>query len=108
MAFNIAYVVAPLVPLIMVARQPGPATTMYRAGAISPETARRPASVKAKGDLTRSLKCGLLIDLGDGRYYVNANVYERRRRRNLIAMCSTLVLFAVAAAVILEPWRFLG
>jgi hypothetical protein len=77
----------------------------YVAGAISPETARRPQSIEAKGDLERALEKGLLIRLEDGRCYVNVDHYRRRRRLWASVFVATLVVFGTIELLLWAPWR---
>lgn len=77
-----------------------PAARFARAQAFSPETSRRPASLGLGalapiGDLVRS---GVLVAVGDGRYYLDRERYRRTRTR-------TLAGAAVALAV---PFLFAG
>jgi hypothetical protein len=103
MPMRIGLILYPLVPLILVGSQRGPISVFYRAGAISPETARRPQSVKAKGELDRSIKRGLLVPTGDGRYYVNVDAYRRRVRLSWAIGIALTLLFAAAAVVLFWP-----
>jgi hypothetical protein len=94
----------PLMILIPALQQRGPATVFLRAGATSPDTARRPGSIKAKGNMEGAIKSGVLIDLGDGRYYVNEGRYRQRRARLTWAFAGVGVGLAAATLLIWPPW----
>ena len=73
---------APLGMIFAAWKMKGVARVYIEAGAISPETARRPEGLKiprGPGQLTRGVRRGVLIPLGDGRFYADVRVYRRRR-----------------------------
>jgi hypothetical protein len=81
----------------------GPAQTFMAAGALSPETARRPASVGVHAEylIAPLVRSGLLIAAGDGRYYANA-AKIRRRALLLYGFCGALA--AIGAAFLAVAW----
>jgi hypothetical protein len=98
-------VLYPLVPMALVLLRRGPVSKFHRAGAISPQTARRPKSVEAEGDLQSAVRNGVLIDLDDGRYFVDVPAYRRRCRRINWAI-GLLVAFGLALGILAwAPWR---
>jgi hypothetical protein len=102
---RIGLVLYPLVPMALVLLRRGPVSKFYRAGAISPQTARRPKSVEAEGDLQSAVRNGVLIDLDDGRYFVDVPAYRRRCRRINWAI-GLLVAFGLALGILAwVPWR---
>ncbi|HMN96614.1 MAG TPA: hypothetical protein PKC43_01730 [Phycisphaerales bacterium] len=73
--------------ILLILRQKGPADALVKAGATTPETARRPASVGMQSrHLVESLeRSGLIVPVGDGRYYVDLPRLRRRTRRIFVA-----------------------
>jgi hypothetical protein len=70
-----------------------------RAGAVSEETSRRPASLEApRKAVIKASRRGLLVPVGDGRYYVNQEAARRADRRN------TAMLIAGAALMVPLIW----
>ncbi len=70
----------------------------YEAKAFSAETSRRPASlgIDRAPFIADAVKSGVLVPVGDGRYYVNRPLYVRRRNRLWIAATAAgLLLGAV-------------
>ena len=94
----------PLLPVLVAVMQKSPASTFFKAGAISPDTARKPSTVGAKGDLERSLKSGLIVAAGEGRYYVDPEKFRRRARMIYSAWIAVAIVF-VALLLIVQPWR---
>jgi hypothetical protein len=95
---KISLLLFPLFILTMILNRPGPVTVFRKAGAVSPETARRPSSLKIDNlDLVKdAARKGRLIATGDGRYYVDMPGLKRRQRWIFTALA------VVAAAVIIE------
>lgn len=82
MPLRLSLVVYPLFAFAVAMSQKGVASKFAEAGAISPETARKPSSLFVRDmDAVRSAaRKGVLVSTGDGRFYVNQPVYRRRQR----------------------------
>ncbi len=91
---NLFYLTGPAMIIATLIKDPGPAAKFLKAGAISPETARNPVSVKVtrRSHLEGLIRRGVLVDAGEGRLYVNVDAYRRQRRR--------IIMFVVIAAII--------
>ena len=107
MSLKLGAIVFPLFVLIMAAKQKGPVRKFLKAGAISPDTARKLASVELKGPyyISGALKKGVIVAVGDGRYYLEVPVYRRRRRRLLTALALIGVAIVVCGLVLWPPWK---
>jgi hypothetical protein len=77
----------PVSIVVVALRQSGPVDSFVKSGAVSPETARRPESLKVtnRALVLDAVKSRRLLSLGDGRYYADLPGYLRRRRRTIIA-----------------------
>ena len=95
----------PLIPFAMILLRKGPVAKFYSSGAISPETARRPQSIEAKGDLERALETGMLTRLDDGRCFVNVREYRRKRRLLISCFIAVLLVFGTIELLFWSPWR---
>ncbi len=104
MLFKIRIITLPVAIVLLILKDQGPTAKFIKAGAISPERARKPASIKVERLylMTGAIKRGVLVALDDGRYYVDMTVYRHRRRMVIIA--STLVVAALFAGA-LVLWR---
>ena len=104
---TIGAVLFPLMILAMILKQKGPVERYLKAGAVSPETARRLTDLELREHyiLPDAVKRGLLVETGDGRYYVNVAAFRRRRRR--IVALAIVAGLALGAAVLLiwPPWK---
>lgn len=90
----------PLSMVIIALRQKGIARTFIEAGAVSPDTARRPEALKfprGLGHITHGVRSGVLVPLGDGRFYADTRVYKRRR----IGTIAGVVIVALAVGALL-------
>jgi len=105
MPLRIGVMLYPLVPFAMILLKKGPVAKFYASGAISPETARRPQSIEAKGDLDGPIQKGMLIRLEDGRCFVNVDRYRRTRRRWATAFIAALLVFGTAELLFWAPWQ---
>jgi hypothetical protein len=105
MPLRIGLVLYPLLPLALILARRGPASKLRRAGAISPQTARKPSTVDAVGDLSSHLKSGLIVATGDGRYYLD--VAELRRRNRRVTLFVIVVGVAIGGLLLWlwPPWR---
>jgi hypothetical protein len=104
MAVSLGAIAFPLMVLIPILKDRGPVKLFLLAGATSAETARRPQSLKAKGNLDGALKRGVLIDVGDGRYYVDIDRYKAARNRMIAIFGGLGLLLAAAVLLIWPPW----
>jgi hypothetical protein len=101
---SIGAVAGPLAMVIMAMRNPGPVTTLRKAGAISPDTARRAETLGVKEPpLAPLVRAGVVVREPDGRIWLD----ERRanaRQRKLVA------IFGAAGALIgaLAWWAIRG
>ncbi|MBX3374753.1 MAG: hypothetical protein KF817_13050 [Phycisphaeraceae bacterium] len=96
---KIGLILGPLAMLLGLLRDRGPAGRFVDAGAISPDTARRPSAlgIERPGSLAGLLRAGVLTALPDGRVFVDPGRFRRRRRRTIAA---AIGLYVVAAAVV--------
>jgi len=101
MLLRLGLIVYPIAAIVILASRPGPVAKFQKAGATSPERARRPGSIgiERASDLTDYLRSGVLTRLADGRYYVDLPILRRRRRR-VIAGFSIVGLVLLAASLI--------
>ena len=90
--------IAPVAILLMAFQKKGPAWHFLKAGATSPETARRPRSVEVDNTdlLSGPVRRGVLVATGDGRFFVNEQAYHRWRRA-FLSLASALTLALMAA-----------
>lgn len=82
MPLRLSLLVYPLFAIAVAASRNSAIGPFLQARAISPETARKPASlcIRDVDAVRRAARRGILIDAGRGRYYVNQRKYLRRRR----------------------------
>ena len=74
--------------------RPNAVADFERAGAVSPETARRPESLKVRRKhLNKAVKKKFLIAVGDGRYYVDQPLVRRSDRIKTTFMVILAILF---------------
>ena len=85
----------------MMLRAKGPFGVFLKAGAISPLTARRPDKIGMKladrPHIPGAVRRGLLVDMGDGRYWLDAK--KLKRRRAMLAACVALIALTAIAGV---------
>jgi hypothetical protein len=95
----------PLAILALLFRDKGPVGKFIKAGAISPETARKPRSLEITNpDLySGAIRRGVLVATGDGRYWVDLGALRRSRRRVIVAAISLFVVVG-AAVVYFAEW----
>jgi len=90
--------------LIIALKKPGPVKTMLRAGAVSPETARKSATLGlAAPPLAPLVRAGVVVEEQDGRIWLDAAKARRRQWRigALLCACMMLVLLVAAAVLVL-------
>jgi len=97
MPFRLGAIALPIGLLLLARKMPSPLAAFRRAGAVSPETARKPSSLGLNGRWTfeDAQKTGLIVSTGDGRYYLN-HVMDRARRRKWSIIAITNAVFASA------------
>jgi hypothetical protein len=89
--------------LTMRRQPPGPVGRLVKAGATSPTTALKPktASIPRPSELAPSIRRGVVVELDDGRCWVDL---PRLRRRRL----ALIAALGIGAAIVLElAWLFL-
>ncbi len=84
----------PLMILAMILKQERPVSVFIKAGAVTSDTARRPGSLEIEKLylLENPIKHGVLVALGDGRFYVDVPQHKRRRRWMIALMLGVGVL----------------
>lgn len=93
-----------LIPLMIIAlmlRDRGPVATFTKAGAVSPETARRADSLKItrRYMLDGPIRRGVLVQTEDGRYWVDRQRVRTLRMRLIIAAVVVTIVAGVIVAV---------
>jgi hypothetical protein len=104
MPYRIGMLAYPLFIFFTVRQKNSAASKFIAAGAISPETARRPSSLgvpQTLGLVQSAVRTGVLTPLGDGRYHVNLRVYRRRRNLLMGVLIGGSVLFGAGLAGLL-------
>jgi hypothetical protein len=100
----IGAIAGPAMMVLIALRKPGPVRTMLRAGAVSPETARKASTLGLTAPpLGPLIRAGVVIEEDDGRIWLDARRASRRQWRigALIGACVALVGLVVAAALML-------
>ncbi|MDA0294533.1 MAG: hypothetical protein O3A19_02855 [Planctomycetota bacterium] len=98
--------IMPISIAVMFLKQPpGPVSKLIKAGAIDPETARRPEGIDIPRPfvLGPAVKRGIVRRMSDGRYWVDLD-RNRRYRRRLALTVSLLVLAGAVLAWFLWPF----
>lgn len=86
----------------------GGAGRFVSAGARSVETSRRPESLGIRGGrdtLAGAIKRGVLVEVGDGRYFVDMTVYRRRQRALYLALGAVGLVGGSVTLWLWAPWR---
>ncbi len=106
MPFTFGTIALPVSILMMLLRTKGPVASFVKAGAVSEETARRPASVGIKTEylIDPHIRARTLLPTGDGRYY--ANMPKLRTRARLVY--GAAIVFAVIGLAAAGRWFFGG
>ncbi len=105
MPFRIGLVAYPLFLLLTARQKSSAASRFLAAGAVSPETARNPDSLgipRTLGLVKSGVRTGVLVPVGDGRYFVNVRAYTRRRNLVVGLLIGGSLLFAGSLVVILR------
>ena len=99
MPLRLGLIAYPLLAAGYLASRTGPVAKFIKAGATSPEHARRPTSlgIERPSVLSDPVRSGTLQRLADGRYFVDLAIVRRRRRRvllvlSLVGLVSTILL----------------
>lgn len=101
MPLRLGMIAYPVVAMGMIAHKNAAIGTFADANAFSPETARKPESLKVDyRALRRAVKTGVLRPVGDGRYFVDERAWKRRFTRNIAVFGGIGLLLA---AVLLGP-----
>lgn len=88
---------------IVLAAKPSGVVGKYRkAGAISLDTARKPASVgvSERRWVDDAVRSGVLVAVGDGRFYVDMVAFKRWRRKMLRIFAVVALILASAVSVL--------
>jgi hypothetical protein len=88
--------------LILALQKPGPVKTMLRAGAVSPESARKPATLGLSAPpLAPLLRARVVIEEADGRIWLDTARARRRQWRIAVIVGASIVAAGVAVAAAL-------
>lgn len=94
MPFRAAALAYPAFVAALYLSRPNAVAEFEKAGAYSPETSRRPQSLKVRRKLVKkAVNKKLLVAVGDGRYYVDKAAVRRSDRKKLILFVLTLLSF---------------
>lgn len=95
---SLGTVAGPLAMVIMAMRSPGPVKTLRKAGAISPDTARRAETLGVKEPpLAPLIRAGVVVREPDGRIWLDERRANARQRRLVVAFGAAGVLVAAIA-----------
>jgi len=96
-------IAGPAMMLIIALQKPGPVKTLLRAGAVSPETARKVSTLGlSPPPLAPLIRAGVVVEEEDGRVWLDVARARRRQWRlgAIIGACVLLVGIAVAAVLL--------
>ena len=100
---SIGMVAGPLVMMITVLRQPGPVKTLVRAGALSPDRARKAATLGlSEPPLQPLLRAGVVVREADGRIWLDQPKARRRQWRIALALGAAVTVTALVVAFALS------
>jgi hypothetical protein len=100
---SIGMVAGPLVMMITVLRQPGPVKTLLRAGALSPESARKATTLGlSEPPLQPLLRAGVVVREADGRIWLDRAKARRRQWRIALALGAAVTVAALIVAFVLS------
>ncbi len=100
---SIGMVAGPLVMMITVLRQPGPVKTLVRAGALSPDSARKAATLGlSEPPLQPLLRAGVVVREADGRIWLDQPKARRRQWRIALALGAAVTVTALVVAFALS------
>jgi hypothetical protein len=102
--FKLGLLLFPVMIITRVMKDPSPIVRFIKAGATAPDTARNPVSVNVtrRSHLDRAVRQGVLIDAGEGRFYVDVEAYRHRRRRAILVVTIGTILLTAAAWFVLH------
>lgn len=102
---KIGAILAPIGLLLLASRMPSPLREFRRARAFSVQTARRLSSLRLRGrwEVEDHVRRGLVVDLGDGRFYLDP-ARDRARRRRFWILAGVLAAGAIGGVLWLVPW----
>lgn len=105
MPLRIGLIVYPLFAVAALGSRRGVVSTFARANAMTPGSARKPASLSIRDlDTVRSAaRHGMLVATGDGRYYVNVPKYLRRQRWVTAGLVAAGVLILAVTVMMFWP-----
>ena len=96
---SIGMVAGPLVMMITVLRQPGPVKTLVRAGALSPDTARKATTLGlSEPPLQPLLRAGVVVREADGRIWLDQPKARRRQWRIALTLGAAVTVAALVVA----------
>jgi hypothetical protein len=100
---SIGMIAGPLVMMITVLRQPGPVKTLIRAGALSPDTARKATTLGlSEPPLQPLLRAGVVVREADGRIWLDQPKARRRQWRIALALGAAVTVAALVVAFALS------
>jgi hypothetical protein len=100
---SIGMVAGPLVMMITVLRQPGPVKTLLRAGALSPDSARKATTLGlSEPPLQPLLRAGVVVREADGRIWLDRAKARRRQWRIALALGAAVTVAALVVAFALS------
>ncbi len=100
---SIGMVAGPLVMMITVLRQPGPVKTLVRAGALSPDTARKATTLGlSEPPLQPLLRAGVVVREADGRIWLDQPKARRRQWRIALALGAAVTVAVLVVAFALS------
>jgi hypothetical protein len=96
MPLRIGLVAYPAFLLAIHLAKPSAVAAFEKARAYSPETSRRPTSLRVpRKAARRAIRKGLLIPAGDGRYYWDRRAVRRSDRKAMIFSALALAVFVL-------------
>lgn len=96
MPLRIGLVAYPAFLIALQLARPSAVGAFEKARSYTPETSRRPASLQVPlKAVRRAVRKGLLVPVGDGRYYLNQSAVRRRDRRTMAIFAASLVVVAL-------------
>ncbi len=83
----------PIAVVLLAASRPSAIGAFEAVKAYTPETARRPQGLKVRlKSVAKAVRKGLLVPVGDGRYYVDRRAVRRQDARLILGAAITLGL----------------
>jgi hypothetical protein len=94
MPLRIGLLAYPLMIFALQMGRPSATAAFERAGAVTPETSRRPSTLEVPMRATRrAIRKKLLVPVGDGRFYLDERAVRRADRRTMILMIIATAAF---------------